>query len=579
MAEVRVERRLAAILAADVAGYSRMMSVDEEATLAALKAHRREVIDPKIAEHRGRIVKTTGDGALVEFASAINATRCAVEIQRAMAERNVAIPEDRRVEFRIGINVGDIIIDEGDIFGDGVNIAARVEALASPGAICVSENAYQQIKGKLALDVSDMGEQRLKNIAQPVRIYIVRLHDTPMRSALALPNKQSIAVLPFANMSSDAEQEYFADGITEDIITDLSKLRDLFVIARNSTFVYKGKSTDVRTICRELGVAYALEGSVRRSGQRVRITAQLVSAQNGDHLWAERFDRDLTEIFAVQDEVREQIVAALSIRLGADLQSQQRGTIHREAYDFFLRGRDAAYRRPDDESGQARKMFESAIARDPSYAAPYAGLGYLEMLNYANQRGEGAERALQRAEEFASKALNCDPRSPDAHLLSGIVQNWRREHDEAVASAQAAIRLDPNFARAYALLGQILHYAGRNEEGLVPLTQAIRLDPHGPDLYYHFVGQCHFMLRRYEQAAAQFEKRIVLNPGTDITRVILASCYGHLGRDDDARSQWKRALEINPRYSLEQKRSILPYRNKEDFELVVQGLKLAGLPN
>src|SRR5665811_2381808 len=313
MAEARVERRLAAILAADVAGYSRLMGVDEEGTLAALKADRREIIDPKIAEHRGRIVKTTGDGALVEFASSVDAVRCAMEIQRALAERNAAIPEDRRIEFRIGINVGDIIVDENDIYGDGVNIAARVETLASPGAICRSENAYQQMKGKLTLVVSDMGEQQLKNIAQPVRVYRVRLDGATATVAPTLPDKPSIAVLPFANMSGDPEQEYFADGISEDIITGLSKLRWFFVIARNSSFIYKGNAVDVKRVARELGVRYVLEGSVRKSGNRVRITAQLIDAATNNHIWADRYDGELTDVFALQDEITKKVVAAIEL--------------------------------------------------------------------------------------------------------------------------------------------------------------------------------------------------------------------------------------------------------------------------
>ncbi len=303
MTEARVERRLAAILAADVAGYSRLMGVDEEGTLAALKAFRREIIDPEITDHRGRVVKTTGDGALVEFASAVEAVRCALEIQRAMAGRNANVPDNRRIEFRIGINVGDVIIDEGDIYGDGVNIAARVETLANPGAICLSENAYQQIKGKLALEVSDMGVHQLKNIAQPIRVFSVRLDGTPERPPLAPPDKPSIAVLPFTNMSGDPEQEYFSDGISEDIITDLSKIAGLMVISRNSCFTYKGRTVDTRTVGRDLGVRSVLEGSIRRSGNRVRITAQLIDAATGGHLWAERYDRDLTDLFAVQDDV------------------------------------------------------------------------------------------------------------------------------------------------------------------------------------------------------------------------------------------------------------------------------------
>jgi TolB-like protein len=315
MPEARVDRRLAAILAIDVAGYSRLMGVDEEGTLAALKAHRSELIDPKIAEHHGRIVKTTGDGALVEFSSAVDGVRCAMQIQRVMAERNTAIPEDHRIEFRIGINVGDIIIDQGDIYGDGVNIAARVETLATPGSICLSDHAYQQIKGKLALEVSDMGEQQLKNIAQPVRVHRVRHDSAPARPMPTLPDKPSIAVLAFQNMSGDAEQEYFADGIVEDIITALSRFQQLFVIARNSSFTYKGRAVDVKQVGRELGVRYVLEGSVRKVANRVRITGQLIDTATGTHLWADRFDGALEDIFDLQDQVTVSVVSAIAPKL------------------------------------------------------------------------------------------------------------------------------------------------------------------------------------------------------------------------------------------------------------------------
>src|SRR5450631_2019676 len=339
MAEVRVERRLAAILAADVAGYSRLMGIDEEGTLAALKTLRRELIDPKISEHRGRIVKTTGDGALVEFASAVDAVRCAMEIQRALAERNASIPEDRRIEFRIGINVGDIIIDEGDIYGDGVNIAARVETFASPGAICLSDNAYQQIKGKLALDVSDLGEQQLKNIAQPIRVYGVRYDAASVRPALTLPDRPSIAVLPFQNMSGDAEQDYFCDGMVEDIITGLSRINWLFVIARNSSFVYKGKPVDVKQVGRELGVRYVLEGSVRKAGNRVRITGQLIEAETGAHVWTDKYDGALEDVFDLQDKITAAIVGIIEPNLRrAEIERAQRkhpGSLG--AYDLYLR--------------------------------------------------------------------------------------------------------------------------------------------------------------------------------------------------------------------------------------------------
>src|SRR5450830_615979 len=355
MAEARVERRLAAILAADVAGYSRLMGVDEEGTLAALKAYRRELVDPKIAEHRGRIVKTTGDGVLVEFASAVDAVRCAMEIQRILAERNVAISEDRRIELRIGINVGDIIIDEGDIYGDGVNIAARVEALARPGAVCISENAYQQVKGKLVLDVSDMGEQLLKNIAQPVRVYGVRLQDAPASAVLKLPDKPSIAVLPFQNMSGDPEQEYFADGMVEDIITALSRFRHLFVIARNSSFTYKGRAVDIRQVGRELGVRYVLEGSVRKLADRVRITGQLIDTVTGAHVWAERYDRKSDDIFALQDEIALSVVGAIepTLRLAEVERAKRKRPDSLDAYDLVLRALPDVYSRMPEQSKKA----------------------------------------------------------------------------------------------------------------------------------------------------------------------------------------------------------------------------------
>src|SRR5450830_1567807 len=383
MAEARVERRLAAILAADVAGYSRLMSADEEGTLAQLKAYRRELVDPKIAEHRGRIVKTTGDGALVEFASAVDAVRCAMEIQRALAERNAAIPEDRRIEFRIGINVGDIIVDEGDIYGDGVNIAARVETLASPGAICLSENAYQQMKGKLTLDVSDMGEQQLKNIAQPVRVYLVRLDGATATVAPTLPDKPSIAVLPFANMSGDPEQEYFADGISEDIITGLSKLRWFFVIARNSSFTYKGKAVDIKRVSRELGVRYVLEGSVRKGGNRVRITAQLIDAATNNHIWADRYDGDLTDIFALQDEITEKVVAAIEPKLleAEGIRSQSRSPEDLGAWDMLIQANSLFWRLTKADSQAAIAILKQAVARYPSYAPAHSMLAFVLLMS------------------------------------------------------------------------------------------------------------------------------------------------------------------------------------------------------
>ena len=378
----RVERRLAAILAADVVGYSRLVGIDEEGTLAALKALRKSLIDPKVAEHRGRIVKNTGDGALVEFASAVDAVRCAVETQREMADRAINIPENRRIEFRIGINIGDVVIEEGDIFGDGVNIAVRLESIAAPGGVCISEDVYRQVRGKFDATFDDIGEQKLKNIVQPVRVYRVRIGGTAGASTgepstnLPLPDKPSIAVLAFQNMSGDPEQEYFADGIAEDIITALSKSRWLFVIARNSSFTYKGRSVDVKLIGRELGVRYVLEGSVRKSGNRVRITAQLIEAATGAHMWAERYDRDLADIFAVQDEITGSVASAIEPEMA---QAEQQRASRKlpdslDAWEAYHRGLWHLLKFEPGENDQARPFFQRAIDLDRGFAPGYYGL-------------------------------------------------------------------------------------------------------------------------------------------------------------------------------------------------------------
>jgi adenylate cyclase len=435
MGDERVERRLAAILAADVVGYSRLVGADEEGTLATLKGLRKSLIAPRIAEHRGRIVKTTGDGALVEFASAVDAVRCALEIQHAMAERNVDVREDRRIEFRIGINIGDVIIDEGDIYGDGVNIAAQVETLASPGAICLSDSAYQQIKGKVALGVSDMGEQQLKNIAQPIRVYSVRLDNVTTRPALALPDKPSVAVLAFENMSGDVEQEYFADGIAEDIITALSKSRWLFVIARNSSFTYKGRAVDIKQIGRELGVRYVLEGSVRKSGNRVRITAQLIEAATGAHLWAERYDRDLANIFAVQDEITGSVAAAIEPTMAQAEQQRASRKLPEslDAWEAYHRGLWHLLKHEPCENGQARLFLQRAIDLDRGFAPGYYGLAMTHIWDAAAYATRPLGDSLSAARPLAQQAVSLDDADSMAYFVmgnllffSGVPSGWRR---------------------------------------------------------------------------------------------------------------------------------------------------------
>jgi adenylate cyclase len=579
MAEARVERRLAAILAADVAGYSRLMGLDEEGTLAALKACRHELVDPKVAENRGRIVKTTGDGVLVEFASAVDAVRCAMEIQRGMTERIAEIPKGRRVEFRIGINVGDIIIDEGDIYGDGVNIAARVETLASPGAICLSDDAYRQIKGKLALDVIDMGEQQLKNIAEPIRVYGVRLEGIPLRPSPALPDKPSVAVLPFTNMSGDSEQEYFADGITEDIITDLSKIAGLLVIARNSSFAYKGKSVDIRTIGRELGVRSLLEGSIRRASNRVRITAQLIDAANGAHLWADRYDRDLTDIFAVQDEVTRHIVDALKVKLTSveEARIADIPTKSLEAHDLFLRGRELIFGRKWTREifDQLVALMTRAIQHDPNYAEAYAGLGFAHNQDFHN-RFTGSPDALDVAEHFATIAVEKGPTVPFPHWVLAAVVLWKKKFDVVKRETEIALALNPNYALAWNTRGNAEAYSGHPLAAIPYFERAMRLDPAFTQQYTHFLGSAYLVAGRYQAAAASFRERIRLAPETDLSRGLLISALGHLGQIDDARRVWSELKKLNPNYSFAGHLSRLPF-SPADADRIKEGIAKAGL--
>jgi adenylate cyclase len=579
MAKARVERRLAAVLAADVAGYSRLMGVDEEGTLAELKAYRHDLIDPKIAEYRGRIVKTTGDGVLVEFPSAVDAVRCAIEIQRTMAARNAAIPEDRRVEFRIGINVGDIIIDEGDIYGDGVNIAARVESLASPGEICLSDNAYQQIKGKLAFDVSDLGEQHLKNIAQPVRVYGVRLDGTPERPALVLPDKPSIAVLPFQNMSGDPEQEYFADGISEDIITGLSKLRWFFVIARNSSFTYKGKAVDVKRVSRELGVRYVLEGSVRKGGNRVRITSQLIDATTGNHLWAERYDGDLSDIFMLQDEITKKVVAAIEPKLleAEGIRSQSRSSEDLGAWEMVIHANSLFWRLTKTESLAAIATLKRVVERHPEYAPAHSMLAFSLLL--ARQFGWiSMEPQVKQAEALAVRAAQLDDGDPWAHLALGLVATARRRTNEAVEEFQRALDLNPNFAAAHGYLGFALALGDRSDEAIDHSEQAIRMSPHDPQnaIFNVHIAAAHYLMGRYAEAAGFGRKAIQQRFGLPNGHRIYAASLAQAGQIEEARAELARLQELHPENSIAWIEQNIPYTPGPMAKLL-EGLRKAGM--
>ena len=581
-----MERRLAAIMSADVVGYSRLIRTDEDGTLTALKSLRSDLIGPKIAEHNGRVVKLMGDGLLAEFASVVEAVRAAAEMQQALAERNAVVPKEKRIEFRIGVNLGDVVIDGDDIHGDGVNVAARLEGLAEPGGVCVSAVVYEQVRDRIELQFEDMGHQRVKNIDRPVHVWRWRRDSVaslskvnPMKAPL--PDKPSIVVLPFNNMSRDPDQEYFSDGITEDIITDLSKASGLFVIARNSAFVYKDKTFSVPHVCRELGVRFALEGSIRKAGNRVRVTAQLVDGQSGGHLWAERYDRDLTDIFAVQDDITQHIVAALKVTLSEAEKSRiaAGGTRDVNAHDCFLRGRKLIYGVKRDRGifDQATACFRRAIEIDPTYAAAYAGLGEAYILDWQNHWSDAPEASLHQAEHFASAAIAIDDQDPFAHFVASLVAMFTRDYERWAHEADRALSLNPNYALALCQRGNVHVYMGEPAKAIPYIERAIRLDPAFQQQYLHFLGTANFVAGDYETAAVLFRDRIAVNPSTDLSRAFLASALGHLGKLEDAREIWRELIEINPRYSPAEHIGRLPFRDPADAERFTDGLRKAAL--
>ena len=585
VAEERVNRKLAAILAADVVGYSRLMGADEAGTLAALKRHREAIFDPAVAAHKGRIVKLIGGGVIVEFGSVIDAVSCALSVQRSSATTPDQRASQPIIVLRIGINLGDVIIEGDDIYGEGVNIAARLEPLAEPGGICVSSIVNESVGNRIDVRFQDGGEISVKNIDRPIRVW--KWHPSATTSAISRsvakpePNvaAASIAVLPFTNMSGDPEQEYFSDGISEDIITDLSKIGGLKVIARNSSFTYKGRSVDLRTVGRDLGVRSVLEGSIRRAGKRVRITAQLIDAATSTHLWADRYDRDLTDIFEVQDEVVEKIVGALAVTLtqGEQQRLRRHGTSNVEAYECWLRARALFTRGTRESIVEARAMYRRAIEFDHNFAAPHAGLAFAAIADHTSGWALDSTQALLEAERWARRALELNDQEPVSHMALGNVLLWRRDHKGALAEFARMIALDPNFAQGHTATGLALMYAGEPARALEPFAIAMRLDPHYPDIVLHFLAQANFSLGKYEIAAQQLLDRIARNPSTDASRMLLASCYGHLGRAEDARAVWAELLKVNPDFSLAQRARVLPYKNPDDFQRILEGLAKAGL--
>jgi TolB-like protein len=576
-------RRLAAILAADVVGYSRLMEQDEAGTLAALKARRKEILQPLVAEHQGRIVKVMGDGVLVEFASAVNAVACAVELQKRMAAANDGAPEERRVLLRVGINLGDVIVEGGDLYGDGVNVAARLQEMSEPGGICITGKVHDEVRGKLDLAFDDLGAREVKNIAAPVRIYSARLEPSVSVSApLSLPAKPSIAVLPFVNMSGDVEQEYFSDGITEDLITALSKIRWFFVIARNSTFAYKSRSVAPRELGRDLGVRYVLEGSVRKGGNRVRISAQLVDAASGHHVWAERYDRDLEDIFALQDEMIETIVRAIEPELGRAERERARrkppGSL--DAWELFQRGLWYHYRFTRDDIAEAERCFHRAIEVDPTFALPFAALAHAcywdALFGYATD----VKKTLAKGLDLARKAVSLDDREAFAHFSLGRIQTLRAELDGAIAELEQAIELNPNFAHAYYGLGIALVWAGQPAQGMNRIDTALRLNPRDPSVWTFQAGRALalFLLDRLDEAADWAQRSTQSVPTGLWAHGVEAAVLAHLGRDREAAAALAQVYRLKPNFSAEFVREVFPFRVAAHRDRFLDALRRAGLP-
>jgi adenylate cyclase len=641
-----VERKLAAILSADVKGYSRLMGEDEEATIRTLTAYR-AVMSTRIQQQRGRVVDSPGDNLLAEFASVVDAVRCAVAIQRELQTRNAALPAQRRMEFRIGLNLGDVVVEGERLYGDGVNIAARIEGLAEPGGLCISGTVYDQIETKLPLTYDYLGEQTVKNIAKPVRVWRVliddaaaavaeqtglRPHDSPQEghapqrlvraasrtwvvvviagvvllvggsvtvryfirpplntqssvlssqaapAALPLPDKPSIVVLPFVNMSEDPKQDYFSDGMTEDLTTALSQLSSLFVIARNSAFTYKGKAVKVQDVGKELGVQYVLEGSVRRANDQVRITAQLVDAPTGSHIWAERYDRPLRDIFALQDEIVQKIVTTLKLQLTVREQGYlvRKHTENLEAYDYLLRGMESYNRSTKEANAQARQLLEKAIELDPQYAEAYARLSWIRTREW-NYLWVQDPQTLEQALALAQKAVALDDALPGAYAALGYVSLYRRQHEQAMVAARRAIALGPNEAEGPALLGLILNFAGRPEDAIGLIQQAIRLNPRYPYNYLTMLGMAYGLARRYEEAITVLQSALSRNPNAQAAHLHLTMSYSELGRDAEVRTEVAELLRLSPTFSLEGVRRVMPFKDPVALERYLAALRKGGL--
>jgi adenylate cyclase len=588
MTPEKFKRKLTAILSADVKGYSRLMGVDEDATVRTLQAYK-EVMASSIQHHRGRIVDASGDNLLAEFGSVVDAVQCAVEIQQVLRAKNALLPEAHRMDFRIGINLGDVIEEGEQIYGDGVNIAARVEGLAEAGGICISGSAFEQIENKLPLRYEYLGEHEVKNIAKPVRVYRAQIESEAVarkplevaskeKMAFPLPDKPSIAVLPFVNMSRDPEQEYFSDGMTEEIITALSKVPNLFVISRNSTFNYKGKPVKVKQVSEELGVRYVLEGSIQKSGDRVRITAQLIDALSGHHLWAERYNRDLKDIFALQDEITMKVITALQVKLTAGEMAGviAKGTKNIDAFIKYLQAFEFANRLTKEGNAQARKILEEAIALDPEYPRLYMGLALAHYYDVWLGTTEPPEQSLARSFELAQKAISLDDSNAAAYSVLGLVYMMKKQYDKAIGECERAVSLDPNSAENIFRLGQVLNYAARPEEAIPYLQKAIRLNPLPTANYFVHLAISYRDSGQYEKAIEAAKKALQREPNNQWSYIHMAVSYIRLGQEKEARAAAVEILRINPKFSLERYAKILPFPQPVT-DRIIEDLRKAGL--
>ncbi len=576
-----MEQRLAAVMAADMAGYSRLMEADEAGTIARLRTHRIELIDPAISKNKGRIIKTTGDGMLVEFQSVTDAVRCAVEIQQRLKRRNADVPQDRRIEFRIGINIGDIIFEDGDIFGDGVNIAARVEQLADVGGICITAAVATQIADRLEVLIEDLGEKRLKNISRPVQLFRVGLE------AITLPqpedagtvkrtvSKPSIVVLPFTNMSGDADQEFFVDGLTEDIITELSRRHELFVISRNSSFVYKNKAVNLREVAEKLGAQYLVEGSVRKSGDRVRVTVQLIDAANDTHIWADKYDRKLDDIFAIQDEVTAAIAATLPGRVEAAQRDQlaRNKPANMAAYECALAAKVLHHRGTVADNKQAQSLIDRAIALDPGYAHAHAWRACILGQAWVHGWCEDKEAIWDEVVAELDRALALDDNDADVHRILAAVNVNNNALTTARYHQERALSLNPNYDLVVVQQGELLTWLGRPEEGVEWIRKAMRLNPHHPERFWSHLGKAHFAARQYGEAVEAFMHLSVMD---HVQHAFLAACYGWLGDEIAAQAHLEKVRGLAPEFEIDSFLATLHYAQDSDFEHLREGLRKAA---